>query len=87
MNNLKVKRCFYIVAAIALLTVFVVAPAGAGDLNWKLRGDYAWNSTSTCSSASWGFDTTTNTLFPVVRKSSPYRRSCPRNLVQLFHPG
>jgi hypothetical protein len=57
MNNLKLKRCFFITAAIALLAVFLAVPAGAGDLNWKLKGDYAWTSTGTCASASCGFDT------------------------------
>jgi hypothetical protein len=57
MNNLKLNRCFFIAAAIALLAVFMSVPAGAGDLNWKLKGDYAWNSSGTCASASCGFDT------------------------------
>jgi len=31
--------------------VFVAAPTGAGDLNWKLRGDYTYNIAGTCARA------------------------------------
>ena len=58
MNNSIMTKFSFIAAAIALLSVFMAAPAGAGDLNWKLKGDYTWNSTGTCASASCGFDTT-----------------------------
>jgi len=47
--------------------VFVAAPAAAGDLNWKLRGDYSYNSTATCASASSGF---TDDLFFPLRKGT-----------------
>ena len=57
MNNPRITKCCLIAAAIAILAVFTAAPVGARELNWKLRGDYAWNSTSTCASASCGFDT------------------------------
>jgi len=70
MNNLKLKRCFFIAAAIALLAVFMTVPAGARDLNWKLKGDYTWNSTSACASATWGFGSTGNPIMPVFRKPS-----------------
>jgi hypothetical protein len=61
MNTLKLKRCFFIAAAIALLAVFVAAPSGAGDLNWKLRGDYAFNSGGACVFASIGFELNSST--------------------------
>jgi len=57
MNNPKITKCCLIAAAIAILAVFTAAPVGARELNWKLKGDYAWNSTSTCASATCGFDT------------------------------
>ena len=50
-----IKYCF-IAAAIALLAVFVAAPVGAGDLNWKLRGDYTYNVAATCAHAACGLD-------------------------------
>ena len=58
MKNSRITKCCFIAAAIAILAVFTAAPVGARELNWKLRGDYAWNSTSTCASASWGFGQT-----------------------------
>jgi hypothetical protein len=57
MNNSKKTKCCIITAAITLLVVFIAAPAGAWDLNWNLKGDYAWNATSTCASATYGFTT------------------------------
>jgi hypothetical protein len=59
MNNLKITKCCFIVAAIALLAVFVAAPAGAGNLNWKLRGDYTYNVAATCAHAACGINPTT----------------------------
>jgi hypothetical protein len=71
MNNLKLKRCFFIATAIAILAVFTTAPVGAGDLNWKLRGDYAWNATSTCASATSGFTADPFPLRKAIGGSSP----------------
>ena len=48
-----IKYCF-IAAAIALLAVFVAAPAGAGNLSWKLHGDYTYNVAATCAHAACG---------------------------------
>ncbi len=56
MNNLRRTKCCFIVAVIALLAVFVAAPVGAGNLNWKLRGDYAYNVAATCAHAVCGPD-------------------------------
>jgi hypothetical protein len=73
MNNPRITKCCLIAAAIAILAVFTAAPVGARELNWKLRGDYAWNSTSTCASAPWGFGQTvspTPPFMPVFRKPS-----------------
>ena len=69
MNKLTLKRCFIIVAAIALLAVFAAAPAGAGGLDGKLSGKYSWNSTGTCVSAALGFDS--NTIPGPGRKTKP----------------
>jgi hypothetical protein len=54
----KTKRITYSlsVAAIVLLAVFIAAPAGAGDLNRLLTGDYALNSSYVCAAAYGGFD-------------------------------
>ncbi len=54
MNNSIMKKYHFIAAAIALLAVFVAAPVGAGDLNWKLRGDYTYNVAATCAHAVCG---------------------------------
>ena len=73
MNNPKITKCCLIAAAIAILAVFTAAPVGARELNWKLKGDYAWNSTSTCASATWGFGQTVSPIppfMPVIRKPS-----------------
>ena len=61
MKNSRITKCCFIAAAIGLLVVFVAAPSGAGDLKWKLRGDYAFNSGGACVFAIGGFalDTTT----------------------------
>jgi len=59
MNNLKMKKYYFIAAAIALMAVFVAAPAGATgarDLNWKFRGDYTYNAAATCANAVCGQD-------------------------------
>ena len=42
MKKVKGMNYYFVAASIALLAVFVAAPAGAGDLNWKLRGDYTF---------------------------------------------
>ncbi len=56
MNKIKgIKVCF-ITAAIALLAVFIAAPAGAWDLNRLLTGDYASNMSFVCASAYGNFD-------------------------------
>jgi hypothetical protein len=65
MNNQKITKCYLIATAIAILAVFTAAPVGARELNWKLKGDYAWNSTSTCASATLGFDPTTLGRLPL----------------------
>ena len=54
LNSLKMTKSCFIAAAIALLAVFVAAPAGAGDLNWKLRGDYTYNVAGNCAHAVCG---------------------------------
>ena len=56
MDSLKSRRFFFLAAVTVLLVLFVSAPAGAGDLNWKLKGKYALTMTGTCASASCGFD-------------------------------
>jgi hypothetical protein len=56
MNKKNGTKVCFIATAIALLAVFVAAPAGAGDLNWKLRGDYAYNVAATCATAACGPD-------------------------------
>ncbi len=61
MNNSKITKCCLIAAAIALLAVFVAAPAGAGDqdrrdLNRLLTGDYYEKSFFTCANANNGFN-------------------------------
>jgi len=47
------KYCF-IAVAIALLAVLVAGPAGAGNLNWKINGDYTYNVSATCAHAACG---------------------------------
>ena len=54
MNNLKLSKCCFIAVAVALLAVFVAAPAGAGDLDRRLFGDYAYNIAATCAHAACG---------------------------------
>jgi hypothetical protein len=56
MKNSRITKCRFIAAAIGLLVVFVAAPSGAGDLKWKLRGDYAFNSGGACVFAISGFE-------------------------------
>ncbi len=59
MNNLKLSKCCLIAVAVALLAVFVAAPAGAGDLDGRLRGDYTYNVAATCANAACGINQTT----------------------------
>jgi hypothetical protein len=54
MNTSKISKCCLIAAAIALLAVFVAAPAGAGGLDRRLYGDYAYNVAATCVRAACG---------------------------------
>jgi hypothetical protein len=54
MNNLKLSKCCFIAVAIALLAVFVAAPAGAGGLDRWLYGDYTYNVAATCVNAACG---------------------------------
>jgi hypothetical protein len=54
MKKIKGMKYYFIAAAIALLAVFVAAPAGARDLNWMLRGDYDYSLVGTCARASCG---------------------------------
>jgi hypothetical protein len=56
MDSLKSRWVFFLAAVTVLLVLFVSAPVGAGDLNWKLKGKYAWTSSATCATASCGFD-------------------------------
>ena len=66
MNNSKMKKYYFIAAAIALLAVFVAAPAGAGGhLDSKLHGKYAWNSTQDCALSLGGIDPDTFERLPV----------------------
>jgi hypothetical protein len=51
MNKIKGMKYYFIAATIALLAVFVAVPAGAWDLNGKLRGDYSYNLAANCTTA------------------------------------
>ena len=54
MKKINGIKYYFIAAAIALLAVLVAAPAGAGNLNWKLHGDYTYNVAATCAHAACG---------------------------------
>jgi hypothetical protein len=72
------------VAAIVLLAVFIAAPAGAGEQERRLYGDYTYNVAATCvtaacdnqdcqSSSTWGFNPVTLALrVPGSQKSNSY---------------
>ena len=59
MNNLKLSKCCLIAVAVALLAVFVAAPAGAGGLDRRLFGDYTYNVAATCANAACGINQAT----------------------------
>ena len=60
MNKKNRTKVGFIAAAIALLLVAMAVPAGAGDLNRLLTGDYAFNSSQVCAHALSGFDAALN---------------------------
>ena len=84
MKNLKLSKCCLIAVAVALLAVFVAAPAGAGDQDRRLFGDYTYNIAATCvhaacdskdcqSPSTRGFDPVTLALrVPASQKSYSY---------------
>jgi len=60
MKKIKGMKYYYIAAAIAFLVVAMAVPAGAGDLNRLLKGDYAYNDFQVCAGAVSGFDAALN---------------------------
>ncbi len=79
MNKKNGTTVGFIAAAIALLVVAMAVPAGAGDLNRLLTGDYAFNSSEVCAGADGGFDAALN--------RNPDPPGSISNTVQLFNPG
>jgi hypothetical protein len=84
MKKVKGMKYYFIAAAIALLAVFVAAPAGAGDQDRRLFGDYTYNIAATCvhaacdnkdcqSASTWGFNPVTLALrVPGSQRSTSY---------------
>jgi hypothetical protein len=60
MNKKNGTTVGFIAAAIALLVVAMAVPAGAGDLNRLLTGDYAFSSSENCAEANGYFDAALN---------------------------
>ena len=60
MKKIKGMKYCFIAAAIGLLAVLIAAPAGAGNLSWKLHGDYTYNVAATCAHAACGQDLENN---------------------------
>ena len=57
MKKIKGMKYYFVAVAIALLAVFMAAPAGAGGLDRRLYGDYTYNVAATCAHAACGINT------------------------------